>query len=87
MSGKAADFHAFAAAGRRLVELHVNYEQQKPYPLKHVENPDSPLDWRVEAMKLTSSATPSATTTSSRWPEFRLRRSITGSATARRWNG
>jgi predicted helicase len=52
LSGKAADFHAFAKAGRKLVDLHVNYEQQKAYPLKHVENPEARLDWRVEAMKL-----------------------------------
>jgi predicted helicase len=53
LSGKAADFHEFAAAGRRLIDLHVHYEQQKAYPLKHVENPEAPLDWRVDAMKLT----------------------------------
>ncbi len=53
LSGKTADFHAFAEAGRKLIDLHVNYEKQKPYPLKHVENPEAPLDWRVEAMKLT----------------------------------
>ncbi len=52
LSGKAADFHAFAEAGRKLVNLHVNYEKQKAYPLKHVENPEVPLDWRVEAMKI-----------------------------------
>ena len=52
LSGKAADFHSFAKAGRKLADLHVNYEKQKVYPLKHVENPESPLDWRVEAMKL-----------------------------------
>ena len=52
LAGKAADFHAFAKAGRKLANLHVNYEEQKVYPLKHVENPDVPLDWRVEAMKL-----------------------------------
>jgi len=53
LSGRAADFHAFAEAGRKLVDLHVNYESQKAYPLKHVENPEARLDWRVEAMKLT----------------------------------
>jgi predicted helicase len=53
LSGKAADFHAFADAGRKLVDLHVNYESQKAYPLKHVENPEARLDWRVEGMKLT----------------------------------
>ena len=53
LSGKAADFHAFAEAGRRLIDLHVHYEKQKAYSLKHVENPEARLDWRVEAMKLT----------------------------------
>jgi len=52
LSGNAAEFHAFAKAGRRLIELHVNYEEQKPYPLKRVENREAPLDWRVERMKL-----------------------------------
>jgi predicted helicase len=53
LSGKSADFRAFAEAGQRLAELHVHYEKQKPYPLKRVENPEARLDWRVEAMKLT----------------------------------
>ncbi len=53
LSGKAADFQAFAKAGRKLVDLHVHYETQKPYPLKHVENREARLDWRVEGMKLT----------------------------------
>ncbi len=52
LSGKAADFHAFAAAGRKLADLHVNYEKHGEYPLRRVENPETPLDWRVEAMKL-----------------------------------
>ncbi|MCC6124325.1 MAG: N-6 DNA methylase [Pirellulales bacterium] len=52
LSGTTADFHAFAKAGRKLADLHVNYEQQKPYKLKQIENPEAPLDWRVEAMKL-----------------------------------
>jgi hypothetical protein len=29
-------FWAFVKAGRRLVELHVNYEQQTEYPLEHI---------------------------------------------------
>ena len=52
LSGRAADFQAFVDAGRALVDLHMNYEKQKPYALKHLENPAAPLDWRVEAMKL-----------------------------------
>jgi predicted helicase len=53
LCGKAADFHAFAAAGRKLIDLHVHYEDQKAYPLRQVENPEARLDWRVEAMRLT----------------------------------
>ena len=46
-------FHAFAAAGKKLADLHVNYESAKEFPLKRQENKDAKLDWRVEAMKLT----------------------------------
>ena len=46
-------FHAFAAAGKKLAELHVNYESAKEFPLKRIENKEVPLDWRVESMKLT----------------------------------
>jgi predicted helicase len=53
LSGKVADFHAFAEAGQRLIDLHVHYEAQKPYSLRRVENPEARLDWRVDAMKLT----------------------------------
>ncbi len=45
-------FWAFAKAGERLADLHVNYEQQKEHPLQRLENPDAPLNWRMEAMKL-----------------------------------
>jgi predicted helicase len=48
----AALFHAFAAAGKKLAELHVGYEQQPEYPLRRRENPRSPLNWRVEKMRL-----------------------------------
>lgn len=50
-------FHALADAGRRLAELHVNYESAKEFPLKRVENSDVPLNWRVEAMKLSKDRT------------------------------
>jgi predicted helicase len=46
-------FHEFAAAGKKLADLHVNYESQKEFKLKRIENKDVKLDWRVEAMKLT----------------------------------
>ena len=46
-------FWAFAKAGKRLAELHVNYEGLPEFPLQRMENRDAKLDWRVEAMKLT----------------------------------
>lgn len=51
------DFWAFAHAGAHLAELHVNYEQQPEYPLKFIENPDEPLNWRVEKMRLSKDKT------------------------------
>ena len=43
---------AFAAAGQRLAELHVGYEQQPEYPLERIEKPGEKLNWRVEKMRL-----------------------------------
>ncbi|MYK19820.1 DEAD/DEAH box helicase, partial [Candidatus Poribacteria bacterium] len=52
------DFWGFAKAGERLADLHVNYESQPEYDkLKFVQNPDVPLDWRVEKMKLSRDKT------------------------------
>ena len=52
------DFWGFAKAGERLAEIHVNYESQPEYDkLKFVQNPDIPLDWRVEKMKLSRDKT------------------------------
>ncbi|MCL1467836.1 type ISP restriction/modification enzyme [Argonema galeatum] len=48
----APEFHPFATAGKRLAEIHINYEQQPEYRLKHIENKDLPIDWRVEKMRL-----------------------------------
>jgi predicted helicase len=48
----APDFKAFADIGKRLAEIHVDYEQQPEYPLERIETPGQPLDWRVEKMKL-----------------------------------
>lgn len=53
----APDFFAFAKAGKKLAALHVNYEQQKEYPLDRMETPGLPLDWRVEKMKLSKDKT------------------------------
>ena len=43
-------FWAFANAGDRLADLHVNYEQQPEYPLERIEK--GQLNWRVEKMRL-----------------------------------
>ena len=53
----AALFHAFATAGKKLAELHVGYEQQPEFPLNRRENPQSPLNWRVERMRLSKDKT------------------------------
>jgi predicted helicase len=51
--GKDLDvFRAFVAAGQRLAEIHVHYEQQPEYPLKKVEKAGEKLDYRVTKMKL-----------------------------------
>ncbi|RKU11059.1 DNA helicase [Candidatus Poribacteria bacterium] len=56
--GVAADFWGFANAGARLAEIHVNYESQPEYDkLKLVQNPNVPLNWRVEKMKLSKDKT------------------------------
>jgi predicted helicase len=48
----APDFWAFANAGNRLAELHVNYENQPEHPLQYIENRQVSLSYRVEKMKL-----------------------------------
>ena len=48
-------FRAFAKAGERLADLHVNYEQQPEYPLERVEK--GQLNWRVEKMHLSKDKT------------------------------
>ncbi len=53
----APDFYGFANAGKRLAEIHLNYEQQPEYPLKFIENDEVPLNWRVEKMKLSKDKT------------------------------
>ncbi|MBW4582205.1 MAG: hypothetical protein KME42_21785 [Tildeniella nuda ZEHNDER 1965/U140] len=55
---KPADlFWLLAKAGARLAEIHVHYEDQPEYPLKEVENPDEPLNLRVEKMRLSKDKT------------------------------
>ncbi|MFP5260857.1 MAG: type ISP restriction/modification enzyme [Blastocatellia bacterium] len=53
----APEFHSFAKAGKRLAEFHVDYEKQSEYPLEMIENPNTPLDWRVEKMRLSKDKT------------------------------
>ena len=54
----AKNFWGFAEAGERLADFHVNYESQPEYDkLKFIQNPDVPLDWRVEKMKLSRDKT------------------------------
>ncbi|NTV70411.1 MAG: DEAD/DEAH box helicase [Azonexaceae bacterium] len=47
-----ADFWAFSQAGRKLADLHLNYETVEPYPLK-IESSGklTDIDYRVEKMK------------------------------------
>ena len=60
MATNADDFWAFAAAGRELADLHVNYEVVEPYPLEESHspdwNPDTPNAYRVEKMVYDRSA-------------------------------
>jgi predicted helicase len=53
----APDFRAFAKAGKRLMELHVDYESQPEYPLEKIEKKDAKLDLLVERMKLSKDKT------------------------------
>jgi predicted helicase len=53
----APDFSAFAKAGKKLADLHINYEDQPEYPLTFIENNDIPLDLRVEKMRLSKDKT------------------------------
>ena len=53
----APDFRGFAKAGGRLGEIHIGYEDADEHPIKKIETPDKPLDWRVEKMKLSKDKT------------------------------
>ena len=53
----APDFWGFTKAGQRLGEIHVDYEDAKEYPLRFIEKPNTPIDWRVEKMKLSKDRT------------------------------
>ncbi len=51
------DFWAYVKMGKRLAEMHVGYDDVPEHPLEFVENPDLPLDWRVEKMQLSKDKT------------------------------
>ena len=51
------ELHAFAEAGKRLMELHIDYEQQPEYPLEEVDNREVPFTLRVERMRLNKDKT------------------------------
>ena len=53
----APDFWAFADAGAKLAELHINYEAQPQYPLTFVEDATKQLDFRVKRMKFSKDKT------------------------------
>jgi len=50
-------FRAFVAAGQRLAEIHVHYEQQPEYSLSKTEKAGEKLDYRVTKMKLSKGKT------------------------------
>lgn len=50
-------FRAFVSSGRRIADLHVNYEKQPEYPLEKIEKKGEKLDWRVEKMRLSRDKT------------------------------
>ncbi len=50
-------FRAFAAAGQRLAEIHVHYEQQPEYKFTKTEKKGEKLDYRVTKMKLSKDKT------------------------------
>src|SRR5579864_3144781 len=45
-------FQICVRIGRRLMDLHLNYEEAKEYPLKWIENEEAHFSWRVEKMRL-----------------------------------
>ncbi|MCA9995124.1 MAG: hypothetical protein KDE56_05220, partial [Anaerolineales bacterium] len=50
-------FWPLVQAGARLAHIHVHYEEQPQYPLQQIENPDEPLNFRVEKMRLSKDKT------------------------------
>ena len=57
MAANLADFFAFAAAGRKLGKLHVDYEQAEEYPLsEHLPDMFAESDYEVKKMRYLSAA-------------------------------
>ena len=50
----APDFWSFADAGKKLADLHLNYEEHDPFDLKYVTTTGVPMSYRVEKMKLSA---------------------------------
>ncbi len=44
----ARDFRAFSKAGKKLADLHLDYEKLKPWDLQFIETPGTPLSYRVD---------------------------------------
>ncbi|PKK84267.1 MAG: DNA helicase [candidate division Zixibacteria bacterium HGW-Zixibacteria-1] len=44
----APDFWAFSKAGKKLAEIHLNYEKAEPYKLEFIETADIPLSYMVK---------------------------------------
>jgi len=51
----APDFETFVDAGKKLADLHLQYEDVEPYPLEEKESGE--LEWRVEKMRWRQSKT------------------------------
>jgi len=55
--GDGAAFAACVDIGKRLMALHLGYEDAAEYPLQWIENRAAPVNWRVEKMRLASDKT------------------------------
>jgi predicted helicase len=52
-----AAFEICIRIGKRLIELHLNYEEAQEYSLHWLENKDVPVNWRVDKMRLSPDKT------------------------------
>jgi predicted helicase len=66
-------FRTLVAAGKRLAEIHVHYEQQPEYPLIKKEKEGEKLDYHVERMRLSKDKTTLTYNQFLRCPVFRRR--------------